>query len=141
MTPRLSPVFGCVLLAVAAFAQTDVKAKADAAIGGDKAKLAVEYTQEATKSADAAYKQGKDEEGDKYLLDIAQYAKLASDAAMQSSKHEKDTEINLRKIVNRLVDIKNTRPYDQQDQVQKTIDSVDSARNALLEFMFQRKHK
>ena len=141
MTRHSSLILGFLLCAVSAFAQTDLKAKADAATGGDKAKLAVEYTQEATKLADNAYKQNKDDDGDKYLLDIAQYAKVASDAAIQSSKHEKDTEINLRKIVNRLVDIKNTRPYDQQDKVQKTIDDVDNARNAILEFMFQRKHK
>ena len=121
-------------------AQTDTKAKADAATGADKAKFALEVAEQATKSADSAFKQGKDDEGAAQLREIADYGRIASDAAIQSGKHEKEIEINLRKIVNRLVDIKNARPYDQQDAVQQTIDAVDNARNNLLEEMFKRKH-
>ncbi len=129
-----------VFLALFAVAQTDNKAKADSASGADKAKFALEAAEQATKAADAAFKQGKDSEGTAHLKEIVDYSKMASDAAIESNKREKETEINLRKIVNRLVDVKNARPFDQQDSVQQVIDAVDTARNNLLEEMFKRKH-
>ncbi len=129
-----------VFLALFAAAQTDNKAKADSATGADKAKFALEAAEQAAKAADNAFKQGKDDEGAAHLKEVADYSKMASDAAIESNKREKETEINLRKIVNRLVDVKNARPYEQQDQVQQTIDAVDTARNNLLEEMFKRKH-
>ena len=140
MTCRTTLVFAVLFLALSAVAQSDLKSKADAATGGDKAKLALDYTEQATKAADKAFKDGKDDAGTASLRDIEQYAKVASDAAMESGKRTKETEINLRKIVNHLVDIKNARPYDQQDAVQHTIDAVDTARNNLLEAMFKKNH-
>jgi hypothetical protein len=139
MTLRITLAVCMLFLALSAVAQSDLKAKVDAASGGDKAKLALDYTEQAAKSADNAFKQGKDAEGSAMLKDVAQYAKVASDAAMESGKHDKEVEINLRKVVNRLVDVKNARPYDQQDAVQQTIDAVDEARNNLLEAMFKKK--
>ena len=140
MTCRVALAVALLFLSLSAIAQNDTKSKADSTTGGDKAKFALEYAEQATKAADTAFKQGKDDEATARLKDIAQYAKISSDAAMESGKREKETEINLRKIVNRLVDIKNARPYDQQDSVQQVIDAVDTSRNNLLEEMFKRKH-
>ncbi len=140
MTRRVALIVAMLFLALSAVAQNDTKSKADSASGADKAKYALEYTEQATKAADTAFKQGKDDEGSVRLKEIGQYAKMSSDAAMESGKREKETEITLRKVVNRLVDIKNARPYDQQDAVQQIIDAVDTARNNLLEEMFKKKH-
>lgn len=140
MTHRVALVVAVLFLSLPALAQKDLKSRADAATGADKAKLALEYTEQATTNADKAFKAGKDDEGAAALKDVTIYAKMASDASMESGKREKETEINLRKIVNHLVDIKNARPYDQQDAVQQIIDTVDTARNNLLEFMFKKNH-
>lgn len=140
MTKRVALAVALLFLALSAVAQNDLKTKADSANGADKAKFALDYAEQATKDADHAFKSGKDDDGATRLKEIAQYSKMASDAAMESGKREKETEINLRKIVNRLVDVKNARPYDQQDAVQQVIDAVDMARNNLLEEMFKRKH-
>lgn len=140
MTRHLSFFAAILLVSLAVFAQKDSKSRADSATGADKAKFALEYTEQSAKAADKAFKDGKDAEGSAALKDVQQYAKIASDAAMESGKHDKDVEINLRKVVNHLVEVKNARPYEQQGEVQQTIDAVDNARNALLEFMFKRKH-
>jgi hypothetical protein len=139
MTSRTTLVIAILSLALSGFAQNDLRSRADAATGGEKAKLALDYAEQATKAADKAFKEGKDEDGAAALKDIAQYAKMSSDAVIQSGKRQKETEINLRKIVNRLVEIKNARPYDQQDAVQQVIDAVDTARNSILEAMFKKK--
>jgi hypothetical protein len=139
MTRHFTLIVAVLLVALAAFPQKDAKSRADAATGPDKAKFALEYTEQAAKTADKAFKDGKDEEGSAALADVKQYAKIASDAAIQSGKHDKEVEINLRKIVNRLVEVKIARPFDQQPEVQQAIDAVDSARNNILEFMFKKK--
>jgi hypothetical protein len=140
MTRRLSVLLAVLLFSLAALPQKDTKSRIEAATGGDKAKFALEYTEQSVKTADKAFKDGKDEEGSAALKEVKEYAKVASDAAIQSGKHDKDVEINLRKVVNHLVEVKNARPYDQQDEVQQAIDAVDSARNNLLESMFKKKH-
>jgi hypothetical protein len=140
MTRSHNLVVAILFFTIAASAQKDLKSRADAATGGEKAKLAVEYTDQATKDADKAFNQGKDEEGFAELQDVAQYAKIAADAAMQSGKRQKDTEISLRKIAKHLDDIKKARPYEQQQTVQDAIQAVLAAHDNLLNSMFQKNH-
>ncbi len=127
-------------LSLLAFAQKDTKARVDAATGGDKAKFAVEYTEQAAKAADKAFRDDKDSEGSAALVEVAQYARVAADASMQSHHREKETEIGLRKVLKHLMEIKQARPADQQDEVQKTINAVLVAHDALLDSMFKKTH-
>jgi SpoVK/Ycf46/Vps4 family AAA+-type ATPase len=140
MLRRFALVVAVLFLALSAFAQKDLKSRADAASGGERAKLAVEYTEEAAKAADKAFNDGKDDEGSAKLKEVAQYAKVAADASMQSGKREKDTEIKLRKVLKRLVEVKQAQPFEQQAEVQKVIDAVQAAHDALLESMFKKNH-
>jgi hypothetical protein len=138
MFRRLALVVALFFFAFPVLAQKDLKSRADAASGGERAKLAVEYSQEVAKAADKAFNDGKDEEGAADLNQVAQYAKLAADASMQSGKREKDTEIKLRKLLKRLVEIKHARPFDQQADVQKIIDAVQAAHDDLLDALFKK---
>ncbi len=140
MTRRLIPVVLALTVAVTAFAQKDLKSRADAATGAEKAKLSVEFTEDAAKAADKAFQDGKDEEGSAHLKEVVQYAKVASDSSMQAHKREKETEIGLRKVLKRLMEVKNARPVDQQDEVQKTIDAVLVVHDSLLDSMFKKTH-
>lgn len=125
--------------AIPAFAQNDVKSRADAATGSDKVKFAVEYAEQATKAADKAFQEGKDEEGSAALKEIVKYSKVASDTSIQTGRREKTTEITLRKIAYQLAQVKNARPVEEQGEVQHIIDEVDKARSSLLEAMFEKK--
>lgn len=137
---RLIPILLALTFALPAFAQKDLKSRADSATGAEKAKLCVEYTEEAAKASEKAFQDGKDEESSLHLKEVVQYAKAASDASMQSHKREKETEIGLRKVLKRLMEAKNVRPVDQQDEVQKTIDAVLVAHDSLLDSMFKKTH-
>ena len=140
---RPLPLVALVLLVtVGVFAEQkpDLKARADQSIGSDKAKYAAEYTEKATHEADKSFADGKDADASALLQDVAVYGKMAADASMQSHKREKNTEISLRKVLKQLNDIKNARPFEQQAEVQKVIESVQATHDALLEFMFQKGH-
>jgi hypothetical protein len=141
MTRRPILVVAVLTVALSAFAQPDLKSRVEAATGAEKAKLAVEFTEQATKAADRAFKDDKDDEGSADLKAITEYARIASDASVQARKREKETEIGLRKVLKHLVDIKNARPVDQQDEVQKTINAVLVVHDKLLDSMFQKNRK
>jgi hypothetical protein len=126
-------------LSVAVFGQNDLKTRADGASGADKVKYATEYAEAITKATDKAFQDGKDEEASADLKEVEKYAVLASETSIQTGKRQKQTEISLRKIVNHLSEIKNARPLDSQDEVKKTLDAVDKARNNLLDAMFTKK--
>jgi hypothetical protein len=141
MTRRPILVVAVLTVALSAFAQPDLKSRVEAATGAEKAKLAVEFTEQATKAADRAFKDDKDDEGSADLKAITEYARIAFDASVQARKREKETEIGLRKVLKHLVDIKNARPVDQQDEVQKTINAVLVVHDKLLDSMFQKNRK
>lgn len=129
------------LIAGGVFAEVkDLKARADASSGSDKAKYAAAYAEHAVHEADILLANGKDAEGAAKLQDVATYGKMAADVAMQAHKREKNTEITLRIILKRLADIKNAQPFEQQADVQKVIDQVQVSHDALLDFMFQKGH-
>ena len=126
-------------LSVVVFGQKDLKTRADAA-GADRVKYATEYAEATAKAADKAFQDGKDEEGSAELKEVEKYAIIASETSIQTGKRQKQTEISLRKIVNHLVNIKNARPFDMQDEVKKTMEAVDKARNNLLDSMFKKRN-
>ena len=141
MPRRASLLALLLLLSGSVFAQVkDLKARADASSGSDKAKYAAEYAEHAVHEADIFFANGKDADGSAKLQDVATYGKLAADVAMQTRKREKNTEISLRIILKRLADIKNAQPFEQQAEVQKIIDQVQGAHDALLDSMFQKGH-
>ena len=128
------------LLGAAAQAQIDRKARVESASGGEKIKLAVEYADEQAKASDHAVAGENYLEAKNDLADVAYFAKVASDSAIDLRKREKDTEIRLRKIAKKLTDVKNAAPYEDQADVQHAIDEVQAARDRILEFMFKKKH-
>lgn len=139
MTRRAAPALIVLLIALPLFAQKDLKSRVDAASGSDKIKLAVEYTDDRTRAADRAFIQGKDEEALADLKNVAEYAQIASQTAIQTRKHQKETEIALRKIAFRLDNIKKARPYEDQAAVQSTIDAVLLAHDNVLNSEFEKK--
>lgn len=138
---RLGPIVALVVLVAAACAQQpDPRARIENATGVEKAKLALEFSEQQTKAADKAYQEGKDADASADLQDVAKYAPLAADVARETGKREKETEIAIRKLAKRLLDIKNSVAFEQRDEVQTTIDLVQKAHDALLDDMFKKKH-
>ena len=114
----------------------DLIARADAAKVEDRPALYVEIAQRQLKSADELFTAGKVEDAQTKVKDVATYSEKAHDAAIQSGKKLKNTEIDFRKMSAKLRDIKRTLNFDDQAPVQAAADRLESLRTDLLSHMF-----
>ena len=73
------------------------------------------------------------------LKDILTYSEKVHDAAIQTGKRVKNTEIEFRKMAARLRDIKRTVNFDDQEPLQTAADRLESLRTDLLTHMFKGK--
>ena len=75
--------------------------------------------------------------------EVITYSEQARDAAMTSQKHLKNVEIDVRKIADRLRDIRRTLAFEDQPPVEQAIRRLEDIRTALLKQMFAKddKHK
>ena len=93
------------------------------------------------KEAKTSYDAGQIDASLAALQEVVSYARKAEDAATRSGKKLKDTEISLRKMADKLRDLKRGANFDDQPQIQSAIDEVESLRTALLDRMFAKKKK
>jgi hypothetical protein len=105
----------------------------------DRPPLCMRISERQLEAADKFYVAGDVEKAQAALVDVAAFAELARDAAVQSHKHEKQSEIAVRKMTRKLADLKHTVAHDDQKQIQDTIDRLERVRDDLLAAMF-RKH-
>ena len=114
----------------------DLIARADAAKVEDRPALYVEIAERQLKSADELFTAGKVEDAQTKVKDVTTYSEKAHDAAIQSGKKLKNTEIDFRKMSAKLRDIKRTLNFDDQAPVQAAADRLESLRTDLLSHMF-----
>ncbi len=123
------------MLASLAWAATesasDLKARADAAQGGEKAKLCLEYARRQLEDADNLFHQGEVEKGYAEIREVVDYAHKAASAASASGKHLKQAEIDLRKLSKRRHDIGETLAFEDRDPVRKAVDEIEQIRSDL----------
>src|SRR5438270_8348257 len=115
-----------------------LKAKLQSAKTSDQPKIAVEIAQLQLKATDKAYAAGNNKEAQVLLGDLVSNARHATDAASESGKHLKNTEIEIRKMAQRLKDIQPTLDIDERPPVQHAIDQLERMRNQLLDRMFRK---
>ena len=127
-----------VALAAKGLSLQELKAKADAAPLDDRPQLYVEIAQLQVTSAVEGYKAGKAEQAQASVDDVVLYAGKARDAAIQSGKKLKNTEISVRKMAAKLRDLKHTLSFDDQAPVQAAADQLESMRSELLSHMFSK---
>ncbi len=111
-------------------------ARADAARIDDRPALYVDIAERQLKSADELYTAGKVDEAQAALNDVLTYSKKAHDAAIQSGKKLKNTEIDFRKMAAKLRDIKRSLNFDDQAPLQMAADQLENMRTDLLSHMF-----
>jgi hypothetical protein len=124
-----------------ALARTDesleqLVARAESARVEDRPPLYVEAARRQLEAADRSYTDGKAESLHQALQDVAAYSDKARDAALQSNKRLKDTEIAMRKMASRLRDIESNVPFEEQPAVHAAADHLEQIRTALLNRMF-----
>lgn len=98
--------------------------------------LCLEISERELDAADRFYTAGDNAKAEAALGDVAAYSELARDYAIQSHKHEKQSEIAVRKMARKLADLKHLVTHDEQKGVQDTIDRLERVRDDLLAAMF-----
>jgi hypothetical protein len=138
-----SAILWLLLSLLPAFATNDqtlqqLEAKAETGRPEDRVQVCLEIAERQLKAADDAFKDGKPEEAKAAVNDVVHYADKARDAAIQSGKHVKNTEIALRKSAAKLRDIKRTVNFDDQAPLQTASDDLEKIRTDLLSHMFRK---
>jgi len=115
---------------------SELKKHADAAQGGERAKLCMEYAHQELEAADVLFTQGEVEKAQATVRESVAYAHKAADAAVSSGKHLKQTEIDLRKLAKRMHDIGETLNFEDRGPVRQAVDEIEQVRTDLLNRMF-----
>jgi len=141
MRPRITIaalLLGASFLALASKAETlqELIARAESARVEDRPALYVEIAERQLKSADELYMAGKVDEARTAVQGVVTYSEKAHDAAIQSGKRVKNTEIGFRKMAVKLRDIKRSLNFDDQAPVEAAADRLESLRTELLSHMF-----
>jgi hypothetical protein len=103
---------------------------------GDRPQLCLRIAEKQVDAAKKFYSSGESDRAQAALDDVAMYAEMDRDAAIRSHKHEKQSEIAIRKMVRTLDNVKHTVSLDDQQRLQATIDRLQQLRDDLLAAMF-----
>lgn len=114
----------------------ELKAKLASAKEPDQPKLCLEIARLQLDAAEKAYQDSQLPQAQALLKDVVDYSQKAGDAARQSRKHIKKTEIEVRKMSRRLQDLKPTVDIDSRQPVQDAINRLEHIRTELLMQMF-----
>jgi len=114
----------------------ELKARLESARLEDRPELCMQIARRQLRDADTFYKDGKVEQAAAAVADIVAYSEKARDAATQTKKHLKNVEIDVRKMAEKLRDIKRTLVFDDQAPVEQAIRRLEDIRTALLKAMF-----
>ena len=114
----------------------EMKARADRAKPAECAKLCVKVAWALANQSNQFFNQGKHAEGHKAMQEAFDYALRAARGAIQSKKHEKHTEINIRKLIDRIQDIRETLGVDDRPPLDAGLKQLEQARTDLLYAMF-----
>ena len=109
---------------------------ADTSHGGDCARYSVAYAKLLAEVGDKQYAEGKVDQAEQLIRQLGQYAERGTRCSIESHKHEKDTEINLRKLSRRLTDIEKTVSFEDRALIREQTYNIDRLREKLLTNMF-----
>jgi hypothetical protein len=113
-----------------------LKARFESAHPEDRADLAIRIAQYQLRNADKLYSAGQSDQARAAVDDIVTYSEKARDAVTQNKKHLKHVEIDVRKMAEKLRDIKRTLAFDDQPPVEQAIRRLEDIRTTLLKEMF-----
>jgi soluble cytochrome b562 len=119
----------------------DLKARIEAARPEDRPPLCIHVAERQLQNADRLYTEGNVEQARAAVEDVATYSEKARDSAAQSKKHLKAVEIAVRKMAEKLRDIKRTLNLEDQPPVDDAIKRLEDVRTSLLDAMFRREKK
>ncbi len=119
----------------------DLKARIAKAAVSDRPPLCLQLSEMQLNAAGRYFALGDGDQAKAALTDVAAFAELARDYSIQSHKHEKQSEIGVRKMVRKLNDLKHTVTLEDQPQIDDTINRLQRVRDDLLAAMFPKGNK
>ncbi|HEY1463024.1 MAG TPA: hypothetical protein VGF44_06370 [Terriglobales bacterium] len=135
-----SILLACALLAGARDKSVlELAHEAQAAPIKEQPKLYIEIARTQLDLADKAYSAGNPESAKVAVDDVVEYSGKATDASIQSGSKLKDTEIRIRKMSDKLRDIKRNLNLEDQPAAQSAMDKLEAMRSKLLAKMFEKK--
>jgi hypothetical protein len=114
----------------------ELKGRVANASVADRPVLCIHISELQLGAADRLYVAGDSGQAQAALADVVAFSELARDYSIQSHKHEKQSEIAIRKMARKLADMKHTVSHEDQDQVQTAVDRLQRVRDDLLAAMF-----
>jgi len=114
----------------------DLKARVASTPVGERPKLCLQIAQKQLESADKLYADDDLEKAQASLTDVTAYTELARDYAIQTHKHEKQTEIAVRAMTRKLNDILHSLGREDQAAVREALTRLQRVRDDLLAAMF-----
>lgn len=118
-----------------------LKARVDRVPAQDRPKLCVQIAQMQLHNADHLYNVGNLEQAQAAVADIVVYSEKARDGARETKKQLKHVEISVRKMADKLADIKRTLAFEDQPPVDRAIQRLQEIRTSLLDEMFEKEKK
>lgn len=115
--------------------------RAESARPEERPQLYTEIAERQLHNADQLYTDGKVEEARNAVNDVVSYSEKATEAACQTGKKLKNTEIALRKMAEKLRDIKRSLAFEDQAPVETAAARLEKLRTELLERMFGKGNK
>ena len=119
----------------------DLKSRVQNAAPQERIDICVRIAELQLRSADKSYVNGDIERARAAVDDIVTFSEKAHDSSIETRKHLKNTEIAIRKISDKLKDIKRTLAFDDQPHVQRAIERLEDLRTSLLKEMFKKERK
>jgi hypothetical protein len=119
----------------------DLKSRFEGARPEDRPELGMRIAQHQLRNADKLYGDGNVDQGRAAVDDMVTYSEKARDAATETKKHLKNVEIDVRKMAEKLRDIKRTLAFEDQPPVEQAIRRLEDVRTTLLKEMFAKENK
>jgi len=119
----------------------ELKARIANASIADRPPLCIHVCERQVDMASRFYVAGDSDKAQAALTDVAAFAELARDYAIQSHKHEKQCEIAVRKMVRKLTDLEHAVSHEDEGTVKSTVERLERVRDDLLAAMFSKGNK
>jgi hypothetical protein len=119
----------------------ELKSRFESARPEDRPELGIRIAQHQLRDADKLYSEGNADRARADVEDIVTYSEKARDAAIKTKKRLKNVEIDVRKMAEKLRDIKRTLAFEDQAPVEQAIHRLEDIRTTLLKEMFAKEDK
>jgi uncharacterized radical SAM superfamily Fe-S cluster-containing enzyme len=114
----------------------ELKERVKSAAAADRPRICVQIAERQLETLGKSFAADESEKAHTSLSDVVTYSELARDSAIQSGKHQKQTEIAVRTMARKLNDLKHGVPHDEQPAIQAAMDRLQKVRDDLLQAMF-----